>query len=245
MKLTWTKTDEAPALASYALLPILRAYFKGTGVEIETADISLAGRIVAAFPECLRQNQKIPDELTRLGELARTPEANIVKLPNISASIPQLRDAIAELQGKGYNIPDYPDAPSTEEERAVQARFAGVLGSAVNPVLREGNSDRRAAGAVKAFARKHPDKMKPWPKSGSVTRVAHMSDKDFFGSEKSVTVSSAGTRYQRRAYRIRGLRRRGESPEAKNPADRGRSCRLRGHERDGTAEILCGADRCR
>src|SRR5580658_3342203 len=191
MKLTWTKTDEAPALASYALLPILRAYFKGTGVEIETADISLAGRIIATFPEGLKQNQKIPDELTRLGELARTPEANIVKLPNISASIPQLRDAIVELQGKGYNIPDYPDTPSTEEERAVHARFAGVLGSAVNPVLREGNSDRRAAGSVKAFARKHPSKMKPWPKSGSVTRVAHMSNNDFFGSEKSVTVSSA------------------------------------------------------
>src|SRR3954452_4488509 len=192
MKLTWTKTDEAPALASYALLPILQAYCKGAGVEIETADISLAGRILATFPERLRQDQRIPDELTRIGELARTPEANIVKLPNISASIPQLRDAIAELQRKGYNIPDYPDAPSTEEERAVQARFAGILGSAVNPVLREGNSDRRAPGSVKAFARKHPPKgMKPWPKSGSVTRVAHMSNKDFFGSEKSVTVSSA------------------------------------------------------
>jgi isocitrate dehydrogenase len=193
MKLTWTKTDEAPALASYALLPILRAYFKGTEVEIETADISLAGRILAAFPERLRPDQRIPDELTRLGELAKTPEANIVKLPNISASIPQLRDAIAELRGKGYDIPDYPDAPSTEEEeRAVQARFAGVLGSAVNPVLREGNSDRRAATAVKAFARKHPSKtMKPWPKSGSVTRVAHMNNKDFYGSEKSVTVSAA------------------------------------------------------
>jgi isocitrate dehydrogenase len=192
MKLTWTKTDEAPALASYALLPILRAYFKGTGVEIETADISLAGRIVATFPECLRHDQKIPDELTRLEELAKTPEANIVKLPNISASIPQLRDAIAELHGKGYNIPHYPDVPSTEEERAVQARFAGVLGSAVNPVLREGNSDRRAPGSVKAFARKHPNKMmKPWPKSGSVTRVAYMGKNDFFGSEKSVTVSSA------------------------------------------------------
>jgi isocitrate dehydrogenase len=189
MKLTWTRTDEAPALASYALLPILRAYSKGTGVEIETADISLAGRIVATFPECVKQNQRIPDELTRLGELAKTPEANIVKLPNISASIPQLRDAIAELQRKGYNIPDYPDAPSTDEERAVQARFAGVLGSAVNPVLREGNSDRRAPGSVKAFARKHPNKMKPWPKP-SVTRVAHMSDKDFFGSEKSVMVSA-------------------------------------------------------
>src|SRR5580700_3562676 len=190
MKLTWTKTDEAPALASYALLPVLRAYFTGTGVQIETADISLAGRIVATFPEGLKQGQKIPDELTRLGELAKTPEANIVKLPNISASIPQLRDAIAELQGKGYNIPDYPDAASTEEDRAVQARFAGVLGSAVNPVLREGNSDRRAPGSVKAFARMHPNKMKPWPKSGSVTRVAHMSTRDFFGSEKSVTVSA-------------------------------------------------------
>jgi isocitrate dehydrogenase len=192
MKLTWTKTDEAPALASFALLPILRAYFKGTGVEIETADISLAGRIVAAFPERLRPDQQIPDELTRLGDLAKTPEANIVKLPNISASIPQLRDAIAELRGKGYDIPDYPDAPSNDEERALQARFAGVLGSAVNPVLREGNSDRRASAAVKAFARKHPHKMmKPWPKSGSVTRVAHMSDKDFYGSEKSITVSTA------------------------------------------------------
>jgi isocitrate dehydrogenase len=192
MKLTWTKTDEAPALASCALLPILKAYFKGTGVEIETADISLAGRIVAAFPECLRDDQKIPDELTRLGELAKTPEANIVKLPNISASIPQLRVAIAELQGKGYNIPDYPGAPSTEEERTAHARYAGVLGSAVNPVLREGNSDRRAPGSVKAFARKYPHKMmKPWPESGSVTRVAHMSGKDFYGSEKSVTVSSA------------------------------------------------------
>ena len=191
MKLTWTKTDEAPALASYALLPILRAYFKGTGVEIETADISLAGRIVATFPDRLSQSQKIPDELTRLGELAKTPEANIIKLPNISASIPQLRDAVAELRGKGYNIPDYPDAPSTDEERGVEARFATVLGSAVNPVLREGNSDRRAPGPVKAFARKHPHKMmKPWPKSGSVTRVAHMSSQDFFSTEKSVTVSS-------------------------------------------------------
>ena len=200
MKLTWTKTDEAPALASYALLPILRAYFKGTGVEIETADISLAGRIIANFPECLRNDQKIPDELTRLGKLAQTPDANIIKLPNISASIPQLREAIAELRGKGYNIPDYPEQPSTEEERAIEARFAVVLGSAVNPVLREGNSDRRASKSVKAFARKHPNKtMKNWPQQGStpgspsssMTRVAHMSDKDFYGSEKSTTVGAA------------------------------------------------------
>jgi len=191
-KITWTKIDEAPALASHALLPILRAFFKGTGVEVETADISLAGRILANFPECLRDNQKIPDELTRLGELAQTPDANIIKLPNISASIPQLRDAIAELRAKGYNIPDYPEDPKTEEERAVQARFGVVLGSAVNPVLREGNSDRRAASSVKAFARKHPHRgMKEWPKSGSVTRVAHMSGKDFYGSEKSTTIGTA------------------------------------------------------
>jgi isocitrate dehydrogenase len=191
-KITWTKIDEAPELASHALLPILRAYFKGTGVEVETADISLAGRIVANFPDCLRDDQKIPDELTRLGELAETPDANIIKLPNISASIPQLKEAIAELRGKGYNIPDYPEEPSTEEERALQARFGVVLGSAVNPVLREGNSDRRAAVSVKAFARKHPHRMmKAWPASGSVTRVAHMNEKDFYGSEKATTVGAA------------------------------------------------------
>jgi isocitrate dehydrogenase len=192
MKLTLTKTDEAPALATYALLPILRAYFKGTGVEIETADISLAGRIVANFPDRLRDDQKIPDELTGLGNLAKTPDANIIKLPNISASVPQLREAITELKAKGYDIPDYPEAPSTDEDRAVQARYAVVLGSAVNPVLREGNSDRRAAASVKAFAQKHPHKgMKKWPNSGSVTRVANMTDKDFYGSEKSVTLGTA------------------------------------------------------
>jgi isocitrate dehydrogenase len=194
MKLTWTKTDEAPALASYALLPILRAFCQAAGVEIETADISLAGRIVANFPEKLQESQRIPDELTRLGALAKTPDANIIKLPNISASVPQLRAAIAELQQKGYDIPDYPESPSTDEERALQARFAAVLGSAVNPVLREGNSDRRAAASVKAFARKNPPRgLKPWPESGSVTRVAHMSEKDFYGSEKSVTLEGATT----------------------------------------------------
>ena len=192
MKITWTKTDEAPTLASYALLPILRAYFQGTGVEIETADISLAGRIIANFPDRLRKDQTIPDELTRLGELAQTSEANIIKLPNISASIPQLQEAIAELRRKCYEIPDYPEEPSTEEDRALQARFGVVLGSAVNPVLREGNSDRRAAASVKTFAQKHPHRgMRSWPASGSVTRVAHMNDKDFYGSEKSTTVGAA------------------------------------------------------
>ncbi len=191
-KITWTKIDEAPALATQCLLPIVKAFIKGTGVEIETADISLAGRIIANFPDRLRDDQKIPDELSRLGKLVRTPAANIVKLPNISASIPQLQDAIAELQSKGYDIPDYPEEPSTDEERALQARFAVVLGSAVNPVLREGNSDRRPAVSVKKFAQKHPHKMmKDWPVSGSVTRVAHMSDNDFYDSERSTTVDAA------------------------------------------------------
>ncbi len=191
--IVWTKIDEAPALATYSLLPIVRAFTKGTGVEVETRDISLAGRIIAAFPERLNDDQRIPDELSWLGELAKTPAANIVKLPNISASVPQLQDAIAELQGQGYAIPDYPEEPSNDEERALQARFAKVLGSAVNPVLREGNSDRRAAGSVKRHAQQHPHlMMKDWPESGSKTRVAHMDDDDFFGSERSATMTAAG-----------------------------------------------------
>ena len=185
----WTKIDEAPALATWSLLPIVRAFARGTGVEIETRDISLAGRILAAFPDRLREDQRIPDHLAALGELARTPAANIVKLPNISASVPQLRAAIAELQGQGFDVPDYPEEPAGDDERAIRARYAAVLGSAVNPVLREGNSDRRPAAAVKRFAQKHPHRMmKPWPASGSRTRVAHMLEGDFFGSERSVTV---------------------------------------------------------
>ncbi|MCK5361315.1 MAG: NADP-dependent isocitrate dehydrogenase, partial [Gammaproteobacteria bacterium] len=158
-KITWTKIDEAPALATQSLLPIVQAFARGTGVEIETADISLAGRIIANFPDNLTDEQKIPDELARLGELARTPAANIVKLPNISASIPQLQAAIKELQKNGYNVPNYPEEPATDAEKALQARFAVVLGSAVNPVLREGNADRRAAASVKEYAQKHPHKM--------------------------------------------------------------------------------------
>ena len=189
----WTKIDEAPALATYSLLPIVRAFTKGTGVEVETRDISLTGRIIAAFPERLSDDQQIPDELSWLGELAKTPAANIVKLPNISASVPQLQDAIAELQSQGYDIPNYPEEPRSDEEQALQARFAKVLGSAVNPVLREGNSDRRAAGAVKRHAQQHPHRMmKNWPESGSKTRVAHMDDNDFFGSERSTTMTAAG-----------------------------------------------------
>ena len=187
----WTKIDEAPALATHALLPIVRAYTKGTGVEFEVRDISLAGRLIATFPERLRQDQQVVDELTQLGALAKTPAANIVKLPNISASIPQLQAAIKELQTKGYDIPDYPDNPKNDAENALQARFAKVLGSAVNPVLREGNSDRRAATAVKTFAQRHPHQMmKDWPSSGSRARVAHMPANDFYGSERSTTMES-------------------------------------------------------
>ncbi len=191
-KIYWTKTDEAPYLASFALLPVIKAFTKGTGIEIETKDISLAGRIIATFPEKLRDDQKIPDALKELGELTQDPNANIIKLPNISASVPQLQAAIKELQEKGYNIPDYPEEPTTDEEKALQARFSKVLGSAVNPVLREGNSDRRPAPAVKQFAKKNPHKlMKPWPKEGSKTRVGHMEKGDYYGSEKSLTMEKA------------------------------------------------------
>ena len=191
-QIIWTRIDEAPALATYSLLPIVQAYATGTGVEFETRDISLAGRIIATFPDRLTADQRVADELTWLGTLARTPAANIVKLPNISASIPQLQAAITELQDQGYDIPDYPEDPTDDAERRLQNRFTKVLGSAVNPVLREGNSDRRAAIAVKTFAQKHPHRMmKDWPASGSETRVAHMRERDFYGSETSVTLDEA------------------------------------------------------
>jgi isocitrate dehydrogenase len=188
-KIIWTKIDEAPALATRALLPIVRAYTRGTGIDVETRDISLVGRIIASFPDNLTEEQKIPDHLAELGELAKTPEANIIKLPNISASIPQLQAAIEELQEKGYAIPDFPEEPQTDAEKALRQRFAACLGSAVNPVLREGNSDRRPAAAVKRYAQKNPHKMmRPWPESGSKARVAHMDGRDFFENERSTTV---------------------------------------------------------
>ena len=191
-KIVWTKIDEAPALATECFLPIVRAYAAGTGVEVETKDISLAGRILANFPDNLTEDQKVPDYLKQLGELAKTPEANIIKLPNISASIPQLQEAITELQGKGYDIPNFPEEAKSEADKALRARFAVVLGSAVNPVLREGNSDRRAAASVKKFAQKNPHKMmKPWPKAGSKARVAHMAGGDFFETESSATMANA------------------------------------------------------
>ncbi|MFM2397607.1 MAG: hypothetical protein RLZZ144_857 [Pseudomonadota bacterium] len=190
-KIIYTMVDEAPALATYSLLPIIQAFTKAAGVSVETRNISLAGRILANFPENLTPAQKIADELTELGELTLKPEANIIKLPNVSASSPQLKTAIKELQSQGYDVPDYPEDAKTEAEKAIKARYSKVLGSAVNPVLREGNSDRRAAASVKQFARKNPHKMGAW-RADSKTHVAHMDAADFYGSEKSVTVSDAG-----------------------------------------------------
>jgi isocitrate dehydrogenase len=191
-KIIYTKTDEAPALATYSLLPILNAFTSAAGVSVEPADISLAARMLAAFPDYLEENQKVSDALKELGELTLKPEANIIKLPNISASIPQLRAAITELQQQGFKIPNYPDEPKTDEEKDIQARYAKVLGSAVNPVLREGNSDRRAPKAVKAYARKHPHSMGKWSQA-SRTHVAHMWENDFYHNEKSTIIDKACT----------------------------------------------------
>ena len=191
-KIIYTAIDEAPALATYSLLPVIKAFTGAAGIDVETRDISLSGRIIANFPEDLTGAQKIPDELSALGELTLKPEANIIKLPNISASLPQLKAAIKELQEKGYKVPDYPEDPKTDAEKEIKARYAKVLGSAVNPVLREGNSDRRAAASVKNYAKKHPHKMGAWS-ADSKTHVAHMTGGDFYGSEKSVTVNEATT----------------------------------------------------
>ena len=191
-RIIYTETDEAPALATYSFLPIVQAFTAAAGVCVETRDISLAGRIIASFPENLTDEQRIGDALAELGELAQTPEANIIKLPNISASIPQLTAAIAELQARGYAIPDYPASPANAEEEAIKARYAKVLGSAVNPVLREGNSDRRVAAAVKDYARQHPHSMGAWS-ADSKSHVASMTSGDFYGSEKSAVIGKAGT----------------------------------------------------
>ncbi len=192
MKITYTYTDEAPALATHAFLPVLQAYASTAGVDVETKDISLAARILAKFPDHLSEDQRVPDALTELGEMAKTPEANIIKLPNISASLPQLESAIEELQAKGYAVPDYPVDPQTDEEREIRTRYDAVKGSAVNPVLREGNSDRRAPKAVKEYARRNPHAMQPWP-DASKTRVATMDGGDFNATEQSVTVDAATT----------------------------------------------------
>jgi isocitrate dehydrogenase len=191
-KIIYTHTDEAPMLATYSFLPIIEAFASTAGVEVETRDISLAGRIIAVFGDYLTPEQQIGDALAELGELAKTPEANIIKLPNISASIPQLKAAIAELQSQGYNLPDYPDNPSSDEETAVRSRYDKIKGSAVNPVLREGNSDRRAPLSVKNYARQNPHSMGAWSPD-SKTNVAHMTSDDFRSNEKSVVVDSEGT----------------------------------------------------
>ena len=190
LEIMWTKVDEAPALATYSLLPIIEAFVGAAGVSVKLKDISLAGRILASVSDKLPPAQQTSDELAELGALTLRPEANIMKLPNISASIPQLRAAIKELQGKGYGVPDYPDTPATEAEKEIKSRYDKVFGSVVNPVLREGNSDRRAAGAVKQFARNNPHKMGTWSKD-SKSHVAHMSGGDYYGSEISTTVASA------------------------------------------------------
>ncbi len=192
-KIIYTKIDEAPALATHSLMPILRAFTKGSGIDLEAWDISLTGRIIANFPDNLTDEQRIPDYLGMLSELSEDPSANIIKLPNISASIPQLKGAIKELQDKGYDIPDYPDDPATDEEREVRGRYSKVIGSAVNPVLRQGNSDRRSSNSVKEHGKRNPHRMmQDWPEV-SKTRVGHMTSGDFYGSEQALTVAATGT----------------------------------------------------
>lgn len=188
----YTHTDEAPALATYSFLPVIQAYASTAGVNVESRDISLAGRIIASFPERLEEGQRIDDALAELGELAKRPEANIIKLPNISASIPQLKAAIAELQAQGYALPDYPDDPQTDEDKDVRARYDKVKGSAVNPVLREGNSDRRAPASVKNYAKAHPHRMGKWS-ADSKTNVATMGVDDFRSTEKSTVITEDGS----------------------------------------------------
>ncbi|MCK9502835.1 MAG: NADP-dependent isocitrate dehydrogenase [Porticoccaceae bacterium] len=190
-KIIYTLTDEAPALATYSLLPIIQSFTQPSGIAIETRDISLAARILCKFPECLEESQRVPDDLAEMGELATTPDANFIKLPNVSASLPQLKAAIKELQQQGYGVPDYPEEPKDASQESIKNRYDQIKGSAVNPVLREGNSDRRVAASVKAYARKNPHRMGPW--SGeSKTHVAHMKSGDFYGTEKAVTISYPG-----------------------------------------------------
>ncbi|HCY85879.1 MAG TPA: NADP-dependent isocitrate dehydrogenase, partial [Desulfobacteraceae bacterium] len=186
----YTITDEAPALATRSLLPIVEAFTSPAGIRVETRDISLAGRILANFPEHLTADQKIGDHLAELGQITQDPKANIIKLPNISASVPQLKAAVKELQDQGYQVPDYPEDPQNDGEADIQSRYARVLGSAVNPVLREGNSDRRVAAAVKEYARKNPHAMGEWS-ADSGSHVAHMLEKDFYGSEVSAAMEEA------------------------------------------------------
>ncbi len=228
----YTHTDEAPALATYSFLPVVQAYASTAGVTVETRDISLAGRILAHFPDRLEAGQRVDDALAELGDLAKTPEANIIKLPNISASIPQLKAAIAELQHHGYALPDYPDDPKTDEDREVRARYDKVMGSAVNPVLRQGNSDRRAPASVKNYAKAHPHRMGAWSPD-SKTNVAHMEAGDFRSTEQSAVITEAGS------LRIELVERRRQydgSPPVGARAGRGGGGRL-GHACGGAGRV--------
>ncbi len=225
-KIIYTHTDEAPLLATYSFLPIIEAYARTAGVDVETRDISLAGRIIAQFPERLTDEQRIDDALAELGELATTPEANIIKLPNISASIPQLKAAIAELQGQGYDLPDYPESPQTDDEKAIRAKYDKVKGSAVNPVLREGNSDRRAPASVKNYAKQHPHSMGAWS-ADSKTNVATMGHDDFRTNEQ--LLGARGRRHP--PHRARRRRRHGHRAQGVDPGAGRRGRRRHVHER--------------
>ena len=240
LEIMWTKVDEAPALATYSLLPIVEAFVGAAGVSVKLKDISLAGRILASVSDKLPPAQRINDELAELGELAMRPEANIMKLPNISASIPQLKAAIKELQGKGYGVPDYPDNPTTEAEKDIKSRYAKVFGSVVNPVLREGNSDRRAAGAVKQYARNNPHKMGAWSQGLQIARGVHVGRR----------LLRLGNRDHRRVgdqrpHRAGRRRRRRHGAEGEDAACGRRDHRRGGDEPQGAARLLCRADRSR
>ncbi len=239
-KIIYTHTDEAPLLATYSFLPVIEAYASTAGVEVETRDISLAGRIIALFGDRLTPEQQIGDALAELGDLAKTPEANIIKLPNISASIPQLKAAIAELQSQGYALPDYPDDPQTDEDKDVRARYDKVKGSAVNPVLREGNSDRRAPASVKNYAKAHPHSMGAWS-SDSKTNVATMGADDFRSNEKSVV-----HRVRRHAeHPARRRRRHHDGAQGRVPRARRRDRRRHRHARRGPRRLPHRPDRAR
>ena len=239
-RIIYTLTDEAPFLATASLLPIIDAFTGSAGVQLETRDISLSGRILAQFPDVLKDDQKVSDDLAELGKLALKPEANIIKLPNISASQPQLKAAIKELQGKGCALPDYPDEPASDAERDVKARYDRAKGSAVNPVLRQGNSDRRAPASVKDYARKHPHRMGAWSKD-SKTHVAHMQADDFYGSRK-IRHAGPGRQPEDRAGRRRRYPARAEGT-GQGLAGRHRRCR--DHESQGAGRIHRRADRRR
>ena len=236
----YTFTDEAPALATYSLLPIVEAFAGAAGIDVETRDISLAGRILANFPENLTPEQRVGDALTELGELALTPAANIIKLPNVSASVPQMKAAITELQAEGYDIPAYPDEPSTPEETEIKQRYGKVMGSAVNPVLRQGNSDRRAPKAVKDYAKSHPHSMGAWSKD-SKTHVATMRDHDFRSNEQAITLVDRHVA----SDRARRCRRNGDGAEGLLPGARRRGRRLDRHGGGRAADVPGRADRRR